>query len=652
MTTPHQDHSSADRELGLDCPITRRDFLNSAAIGAGAMLLAQHAPLFAQEAGAAPTDFGGAAFDGFSGVGDYAGANGNTWEVLQAAHAMRDGEYHTLSDVIDTAEIYDVVVVGGGCAGLGAAHRVQQLGSGKKTCLVLENHRIWGGEAKRNEFLVNGVRLYAPQGANEVNLTRGNIAKNRMWDELGMPREFTYGELAASRNRLEFAHSNYSAMFNDFENHGYYFPEQKRWVRNPWAHDLADVPWPDEVKRDMLRARRDPKRYYTGPDGPEMERWLDSMSYEYYLTQIMGLRNEVARYLDPLVASAIGLGTDVTSAYAVWAMQMPGMQALNPRETYTRDATLRAYEDARNTHSFPGGNDAILRVLIKRLVPEAIVGGMQFADIHNSAVRFEALDRPGQATRIRLAATTVAVEHEGARDKAERMAITYLQNGKLHRVRARGVVVASGSWAAKHFVRDLSEPYREALGRFYRSPVLVINVALNNWRALYDLGYTAASWRGGLGFSFSMRSNMQVGDYAPELDPVKPNVLTYYVPFFKVGLPVEQQGPVARYEMLSKSYREFERAVRLQLTEMLSGHGFDARRDIAGIILNRWGHAYVDTYPGFYFGRNGAPAPRDVIRSPFGRIAFGNSELKGHQSWIGALEEGRRAAEQALGSNA
>jgi len=65
-------------------------------------------------------------------------------------------------------------------------------------------------------------------------------------------------------------------------------------------------------------------------------------------------------------------------------------------------------------------------------------------------------------------------------------------------------------------------------------------------------------------------------------------------------------------------------------------------------VLNRWGHAYVCPPPGFYFNRNGKVAPPDVIRQPFGRIAFANSELHGHQNYYDALLEGRRAAEQLM----
>jgi len=38
-----------------------------------------------------------------------------------------------------------------------------------------------------------------------------------------------------------------------------------------------------------------------------------------------------------------------------------------------------------------------------------------------------------------------------------------------------------------------------------------------------------------------------------------------------------------------------------------------------------------------------SPAPRDVIRKPFGRILFAHAELNGHQHWVAAVDEGRRS---------
>ena len=61
-------------------------------------------------------------------------------------------------NTIDTGEVFDCVVVGGGLSGLAAALFLKQEGRPNLQCLVLENHPIFGGEAKRNEFIVDGQR--------------------------------------------------------------------------------------------------------------------------------------------------------------------------------------------------------------------------------------------------------------------------------------------------------------------------------------------------------------------------------------------------------------------------------------------------------------------------------------------------------------
>ena len=139
-----------------------------------------------------------------------------------------------------------------------------------------------------------------------------------------------------------------------------------------------------------------------------------------------------------------------------------------------------------------------------------------------------------------------------------------------------------------------------------------------------------------------------IGDYQPPLDPNKPAIITFYVPFYYPGLPVHEQGVKGRTELLSTSYVNYEKKIKEQMTKLFGMAGFDPEKDIAGIILNRWGHAYVNPQPGFYFGKDGQPAPSSVIRRRFGRIAFGHSELNGHQHWLGAAEEGIRAARQAV----
>jgi spermidine dehydrogenase len=226
--------------------------------------------------------------------------------------------------------------------------------------------------------------------------------------------------------------------------------------------------------------------------------------------------------------------------------------------------------------------------------------------------------------------------------------VTYVKNGQTYRLRAKAVVMASAGWANRHAVIDLPEEYKRAYENFFYSPVMVVNVALTNWRFLKKLGLTGCRWFDGFGFSCNIRKPMNVGDYKQPLHPDKPVVLTFYVPLHYPGLPIQEQGAKGRKEILSTSYQEYEGKIVGQMSRLFGSAGFDPKKDIAGIILNRWVNAYLNPQPGFYFGRDGRPAPRETIRKPFGRISFGHSELNGHMHWIAAIEEGRSAARKVM----
>jgi spermidine dehydrogenase len=108
---------------------------------------------------------------------------------------------------------------------------------------------------------------------------------------------------------------------------------------------------------------------------------------------------------------------------------------------------------------FPGGNDAIARHIVKRLVPGAITGGRTFDEVMNNRVRFEALDRPGQRVRIRLGSTVVRVSERTGSRGGGTVEVVYSKGGRLHLTRGRGVVMANGGWTSRHVVRDLPESY-------------------------------------------------------------------------------------------------------------------------------------------------------------------------------------------------
>lgn len=198
------------------------------------------------------------------------------------------------------------------------------------------------------------------------------------------------------------------------------------------------------------------------------------------------------------------------------------------------------------------------------------------------------------------------------------------------------------------FEEILVNPIVEAYRQFYHSPVLVVNVALRNWRFLDKLGISAGRWFEGFGRFFAIRRPMITGKSTQPFDPDKPAVMTFYVPFNNPGYSIQQQGELGRAELLAKSYGEYEKEIVGQMSKMFAAYGFDAEQDIAGIVLNRWGHAYISPQPGFHFGKDGKDAPKDVVKKGFGRIQFGHSELSGYMSHTRALNEGARAASLAM----
>ena len=635
MTRP--DDKRDDRALGMDAPITRKDFLNTTLLGIGAMLLGAPAPAAAMRRLGSPAPD---RWTGPGGVGDYANANGNTRPVVDAAHGLRDGTWARMP-VADTGETYDLVVVGGGLTGLAAAYFFAKATQGARTCLVLENHPIFGGESRENEFDVGGVRLLAPQGSNDFGVPRaGSGWLDTLWDELAMPRELTHAEWTSELPPVRLAGDNYQPMEGVGEygaDIGYRFGD--RWLRNIWQNDLAEAPFPDDVKRDLLRWRT------TAPDTKGMTpeqwgRWLDTMTYRDYLEKVAGHGPAVTKMIEPVVGLINGASPDAVSAWAARQIGLPGVSRPRGR---TAGAGL----------SFPGGNTTFARHLVKRLVPAGITGEATFDGIVNGRVRWAAMDAAGQPTRIRHGATVVRVQHAGGAGgdpaSAPHVDVTYARDGRLYRVRARRVVMASGGWVTKHAVADLPEAIRAAYAEFQYVPALVVNVALTNWRFMHRLGIGAARWfdDDGLGFVANIRRPMTTPHYAPPLDPAKPAVLTFYMGLYTPGHPAAEQGTMNRARLYATPYATYERTLRAQLTRQFASAGFDARRDIAGIILNRWGHARLVQPPGWYWGTNGRTPAREVVAAGFGRVAIAHSELNGHQSATGALAQGKRAGEWA-----
>lgn len=641
--------------LGMNVNMTRRDFIGSTLLGSGAALAGMAAPSLTRTANAAPPPgSNGMAMTGLTkewtgpgGIGDYARSNGNTGEVLNEAHGnIRNHEMDKYLDTaIETGETLDVIVVGAGISGLSASYTIHKERPNAKI-LILDQHPMFGGEAKQNEFEVEGTHLWAPQGSTGMVFPTHEAKKYGFYSEfekeLDFPEAFTFQSPKNLSSDYLIARDAWSPMHVGWEQAdvGYYY-EGKGFIKNAWNTGWRDAPISDKTKLDMMTL----ENFKTPPRRPDWEQWLDSMTYQDYVTKVVGVGPEVMKYFNHEMASmGCGLGGDVVSAYSAFNFMQPGVNG------YMRDLDAGKGDASDDVYlvSFPGGNAAIARRLVQKMIPGAFPG-KSLSELILGSMNWKAIDNPNQTVNMRLSSTVIAVAHDGDPQTAKGAVVCYTRGGKLYKARAKSVIMAGQQHMNRHVCRDIPKEYKAAMDTFHHAPMLTVNVALKNWKFLDKLGISAARWFEGFGWWVSLRRNILIdGKETMPLDPNKPVVLTMYNPFPIPGMPFPVQCTAARMQLFGMSYSDIEGAVRQQLTKMFGSAGFDAKRDIAGITTNRWGHAYVVDPPGFFFGKDGKEAPKEIIRRRFNRMAFCHAELTGAQMWETASDEGVRAAHQIM----
>ena len=520
------------------------------------------------------------------------------------------------------------MVVGGGIAGLSAAYYFLKAARGGRRVLLLENHAMLGGEARQNEFMVDGERLLGPQGSNDFSVPeRGSDSLlDSFFAEFDLPREYAWQSWGPNLRPLRFARDNYSNMDGFQESQvdiGYFFGAAG-WRKNIWANALAETPYSASARRDLLEWRAN-----HGPLSEAENRHLDTLTYKDYLEKVCAYDPAVTRMVEPIVGLLSGVSTDAACARL-------GRQLVEA-------------PDRAMAVSFPGGNSPFPRALLRGVLPQSLPG-KDFSTLMYAPVNFAALDRDDQPVRIRLNATAVRIEHLTERTSRQALAVTYERGGSLFKVEARAVVMASGGWVNKHILTDMPADLRAAYDQFSYAPALIVNVALRQWRFLYDLGVTACRWfddTDGIGYCCNIRQNMVTAGHSPVLHPDRPAVLSFYMGLPVPGLPAAAQGVTSRTRFLGTPYMDFEVRIRRQMTSLFARSGFKPERDIAAIVLNRWGHARLIEPPGFHYGVGGRPSPLERVREGYGRVAIGHSELNGAQHWGSALEYGKRAGEKA-----
>ena len=173
---------STDRNLGMDRPIDRRQFVNGVAAAVGGSLLPKWSWALELDRQAAVAEQSP----------DYypprlTGMRGSHAGSFEVAHQMRERRSVDFNAVAHTGETYDLVVVGGGLSGLAAAHYfVKNVGRSARV-LVIDNHDDFGGHAKRNEFVVDGKTIVLNGGTlNIESPLRYNLPSRQLLEDIGV----------------------------------------------------------------------------------------------------------------------------------------------------------------------------------------------------------------------------------------------------------------------------------------------------------------------------------------------------------------------------------------------------------------------------------------------------------------------------------
>jgi len=633
--------NARDRELGMDRPITRRDFLNGVAIGLGSMAASSiltgcvgrtsfEVPNVPDPAENYPPAAGG--------------MRGSPAGSFEAAHALRDGTFwQTAGSPVHTDDTYDLIVVGAGISGLAAAHFFRKQAGASARILILDNHDDFGGHAMRKEFQVGKRRLLGYGAQSIESPSRYSPVVKGLLADLGVETQKFYSYFDQN---LYSSMKLGSGIFFDRETFG-----EDRLVAGfgaiPHEQFFARAPLSEAARRDLVRLYTSKVDYLAGRTREQKRAILDKISYADFLTKIAKCTPEVLPVFQTRSHDLFGVGIDAVSALALYeagddyGYGYPGLDAMlgaaGSRGTEKTDPYI---------FHFPDGNASIARLLVRSFVPDAIPGHTM-EDIVTAQADYSRLDGQQSPVRIRLSSTAVRVRHDGDPASARQVDVSYVRHGKLLRVRGRQCVLACYNSMVPYLCPELPAAQKEALVYGVKTPLIYSHVAIRNWTSFQKLGVFQVAAPGSYHVYAALDFPVSIGEYKFPSHPQEPMVVFMVRTPCQPGLSEREQHRIGRVELYDVSFETLERNIRDQLARMLAGGGFDPGADIVGITVGRWAHGYAYGYnslfdPDFAEGQQ----PHVIGRKPFGRIAIANSDAGAVAYMDAAIDQAYRAVQE------
>lgn len=486
-------------------------------------------------------------------------------------------------------ELHDVLIVGGGIAGLTVAWKLRE-----RNVRLLEAAPEVGGVSRSEtwqgiEYATGAAYIIDPDPESE---DERELAGFTLLEELGLREKGEDLSKDRSRNRRLSGDANHCVFSN------------RRVIPEPLVYTARN--------RAFFEHVLDSDEYPSvPPTDPALVEALDRVSFRAFLENAALQRKVYGRN-----AGAISpLGWEAIEYYC-W-----GAFGTTSRETSAYHGLNFFAAEFGDVLVFPGGNGFITRRLGERI-------------------------RQRSPQAIRTGVWTLRVEKDG-----DAFVATTWEEGRIHRHRARAAVFAAPLFLAPRLIPSLPDDQRKAIGSLAYRSYVVANVLLKRpartifshpaFRNGYELtrvhGIDVAKVPAAEISGRKVYSDAILADFVTAPHPTHA-VLTIYRPY-----PYD----AGRASLLGLSYDEIEAEIRREVLAGFGPHGLRAD-DIEGVRIARWGHPMIvtrpgqladgtmrtasKTQPGLYFAHtdvHGAPAYENSLAAAFDAVQAVTAHLQG-----------------------
>lgn len=352
---------------------------------------------------------------------------------------------------------------------------------------------------------------------------------------------------------------------------------QGEFIAETWHGGLDHLPYPAGVRESFKQFRRN---ILAIPVKTRVQE-LDNEPFSKYF---QGYAPEVKQWWDGYGPSNWGARTEETSAL----MGIGELQTI-------------AGENAQDGRvAWPGGLGAITKRLAEILEPQ-------------------------HGERMETGATIVRVEPQ----KSE-VRVTYVRQGQLKTIGAKGVIMATPKFITRHLVAGLPAAQQDAMKKIRYIPYPVVNLIFE--KPVFNSAYD--TWCPGNTFT-----DFVVADWTVRNQPgyhQKHNILTFYTPLLEAQRPILLTEEGSR-QLAANVLRDFQK--------LFPGSNVDPIE----VHIYRRGHPLYMSTPGNF------TRVQPLTRHPMERIFFANTDSEGPESTtsqaIVAAHRAVKELQQALGHN-